>query len=58
MNDAIFRKAMGNVRKYRNIKLLITAGRRNDLASEPNYLTTKFFTENLLAKQMKKTLEN
>ena len=54
MNDAIFRKAMGNVRKYRNNKLLTTAGRRNDLVSEPNYLTTKFFTENLLAKQMKK----
>ena len=28
--------------------------RRNYLVSEPNYHTTKFFTENLLAMEMKK----
>ena len=36
-------------------KLLETDRRRNYLVSELNYHTTKFFTENLLAIQMKKT---
>ena len=44
-----------NVRKYRNIKLVTTEIRRNYLVLEPNYHTTKFFTENLLAIEMKKT---
>ena len=46
---------MENVRKYRNIKLVTTESRKNYLVSEPNYHTTKFFTENLLAIEMKKT---
>ena len=36
-------------------KLLETGRRRNYLVSELNYHTTKFFTENLLAIEMKKT---
>ena len=36
-------------------KLLETDRRRNYLVSELNYHTTKFFTENLLAIEMKKT---
>ena len=32
---------------------LTTERRRNYLVSEPNYQSTKFFTENLLAIQMK-----
>ena len=36
-------------------KLLKTDRRRNYLVSELNYHTTKFFTENLLAIEMKKT---
>ena len=40
--------------KYRNIKLVTIEIRRNSLASEPNYHTTKFFTGNLLAAEMKK----
>ena len=55
MNDAVFGKTMENVRKYRNIKLVTTERRRNYLVSEPNYHTTKFFTENLLAIEMIKT---
>ena len=55
MNNAVFVKTMENVRKHRNIKLVTTERRRNYLASEPNYHTTKFFTENLLAIEMKKT---
>ena len=53
MNNAVFRKTMENVRKHRNIKL-VTTERRNYLVSEPNYHTTKFFTENLLAIEMRK----
>ena len=45
---------MKNVRKYRDIKLLTTERRRNYLVSEPNYHTTKFLTENLLAIEMRK----
>ena len=41
----------------RDIKLVTTERRRNYLVSEPNYHTTKFFTENLLAIEMKKKTE-
>ena len=44
---------MGNVRKHRNIKLLATDKRRNQLALEPNYHTSKYVSENLLAEEMK-----
>ena len=54
MNNAVFGKTMENVRKHRDIKLVTTERRRNYLVSEPNYHTTKFFTENLLAIEMKK----
>ena len=55
MNNAVFGKTMENIRKYRDSKLVITGRRRNYLVSEPNYDTTKFFTENLLAIETKKT---
>ena len=55
MNDAVFGKTMENVRKHRDIKLVTTDKRRNQLVSEPNYHTTKYFSENLLAIEMKKT---
>ena len=46
MNNGVFEKTMENVIKYRDIK---ERKRRNYLVSEPNYQTTKSFTENLLA---------
>ena len=55
MNNAVFGKTMENVRKHRDIKLVTTNKRRNQLASEPNYHTTKYFSENLMAIEMKKT---
>ena len=55
MNNAVFGKTMENVRKHRDIKLVTTDKRRNQLASEPNYHTTKYFSENLMAIEMKKT---
>ena len=54
MNNAVFRKTMENVRKHRDIKFVTTDKRRNQLASEPNYHTTKYFSENLMAIEMKK----
>ena len=45
---------MENVRKQRDIELVITK-RKNYLVSEPNYHTTKFFKENLLVIEMRKT---
>ena len=51
MNNAVFGKTMENVRKHRDTKL-VTTERRNYLVSEPNYHTTKFFTENILAIEM------
>ena len=55
MNNAVFGKTMENVRKRRDIKLVTIDKRRNQLVSEPNYHTTKWFSENLLAIEMKKT---
>ena len=55
MNHAVFGKTVTNVRKHRNSKLVITDKRRNQLASEPNYHTTKYFSENLMATELKKT---
>ena len=54
MDTAVFGKTLENVRKHRDIKLVTTERRRNYLASEPNYHTTKFFKENLLAIGIKK----
>ena len=54
-NNAVFGKTMENVRKHRDIKLVTTERRRDYLVSEPNYQTTKFFTEHLLAIDTKKT---
>ena len=45
---------MKNVRNHRDIKLVTTDKRRNQLASEPNYHTTKYFSENVLVIEMKK----
>ena len=49
---------MENVRKHRDNKLVTREKRGNYLVSEPNYRTTKFFKENLLAIEMKKKQTN
>ena len=46
---------MENVRKDRDIKLVTTDKRRNQLVSEPNYHTTNYFSEKMMAIEMKKT---
>ena len=55
MNNSVFGRTFMNVRKHRDMKLVTTNTRRNQLVIEPNYHTTKWFLENLLAIEMKKT---
>ena len=55
MNNAAFGKTMENVRKHRDIKPVTTERKRNYSVTEPNYHTTKSFTEHLLAIEMKNT---
>ena len=45
---------MENVRMHRDIKLVTTDKWRNQLASEPNYHTRKYISENLMAIEKKK----
>ena len=54
INNTVFGKTMENVWKHRDIKFVTTNKRRNQLVSEPNYHTTKYFSEDLLAIEMKK----
>ena len=54
INNSVFGKTMENVRKHRDIKLVTTEEKRIKLVSEPNYHTTKRFSEKLLVIEMKK----
>ena len=54
MNDSVFGTTMESGRNHRDIKLAATEEKRSKLVSEPNYHTTKHFSENLLAIEMKK----
>ena len=54
MNNSVFGKTMENIRNHRDIELETTDEKRNKLVSEPNYYTTKDFSENLLAIEIKK----
>ena len=55
MINTVFGKTMENLREQRDIKLATT---ESYLALEPNYHTTEFFTEHLLAIEMKKNSNN
>ena len=46
---------MENLRKHRVNKLVTTERGSNYVVSEPSYHTTKFFTENILAKELRKS---
>ena len=52
MINTLFGKTMENLREQRDINFATT---ENYLVLEPNYHTTKFFPEHLLATEMKKT---
>ena len=55
MNNAVFGKTMENVRKHRDIKLVITDKKRSKLVSEPNYHTMNYISEDLSIIEMKRT---
>ena len=54
INNAVFRATMENVTNHRYLKLVTTKARRKYLVSERNYYTTKIFSDNLLATEMKR----
>ena len=54
MNNAVFGKTMGNVRKHRDIKVVTSDKRRSILVSEPNYHISKQISEDLMIIEMKK----
>ena len=54
MNNYVFGETMENVRKHRDLKLVTTEKGRNYSLSEPNYHSIQFFTENLLAIEIRK----
>ena len=55
MNNSVFGKTMGNIRKHREIKLVTTDKKRSTLVSEPNYHTINLISEDLSIIEMKKT---
>ena len=55
MNSSVFGKTMEIATKHEDVKLLKIEKRKNYLVLEPNYRTIKFFTESLLANEMRKT---
>ena len=54
MNNCVFGKTIENVRTHIDLKLVTTDKRRTQLVSEPNYHTKKWFSECLLAIEMRK----
>ena len=58
INNSNFGTCMENERRNRDIKLVTTKGFRNYFLLEPNYQTTKSFSENLSAKEWKKAVIN
>ena len=55
MCNGAFGKGMEQVRNHRDIRLVTTDKKRCQLVSEPNYHTTKRFSKDLVAVEMKKT---
>ena len=53
--DAFYGKTKGNPRNHRDIRIVTSGKKRSILASEPNYHSTKYISEDLLIMEMKKT---
>ena len=53
-NNSVYGKTMENVREHRDIRLVRSDKKRNIVASEPNYYSTKCISEDLLIMEMKK----
>lgn len=54
MNNSVFGKTMGNVRKNRDIRTVTTDKRTSFLVSEPNWHTAKRFSKILLEIEINK----
>ena len=54
MINLVFGKTIENVRNHRDIKLVTSYKRRSILASEPNYHSTTYISNDLLIMEMKK----
>ena len=55
MNNSVFGKTMENFREHKDIKLVNNIDSLNKYAREPNMKNIKYFSDNLLAIEMKKT---
>ena len=55
MNNSAFGKMIENVRKRREIKLIVTEEQRKKLVSLPNYASCTAFSDHLMAVEMRKT---
>ena len=53
--EMLYNAVYENVRKHKDIKLVTTNDRRKRLVSQPNYHTSKHFSEDLMAIEMRKT---
>ena len=58
MCNAVFGKTIQNVWSENDIKLVTTDVRKNKLVSQPNFYSSKYFSENLLAVEMRKIKVN
>ena len=54
INNSVFGKTLENVRNHRDIKLVTTNEKRRKYVSEPNFVSSKCFNENLMAIEMRK----
>ena len=54
MINSVFGKTIENARNHRDIKLVTSYKRKSILASEPNYHSTKYISNDLLIMEMKK----
>ena len=51
MNNSVFGKTMENLRNRVNIELVTNEERLNKLSAKPTYVSSKVFSENLVAKK-------
>jgi len=58
MNNAVFGKAMENLRKCVDVRLVTDKKQRLKLASQPTYVSSKIFNDNLITvHRIKETLK-
>ena len=55
MNNSVFGKMIENVRKRREIKLIVTKERRKKLVPEPDYASCTEFSDHLMVIEIRKT---